>query len=234
MLSRVAFAQGELSARRPWTGVMFTDSKYFHMSPPKGNKIGKAWVRKGSIREVRSLRAPAAIHAYAGVTKYGCTKLHFVTGTVGMHSNFVDPRTRRSYRGVSGPEYQQVLADTFIPEGDRLFAGSMWAGRWVLQQDGAPCHRCSSTLKRLHDLLPGRLLLRWPANSPDLSPIDHVWAWADARLKRLPVPQNVEGFMQQLQDVWQQVPPRMCVNLHRGMCDRMHRCVAANGARIGK
>ena len=45
----------------------------------------------------------------------------------------------------------------------------------IFQQDGARCHTAVSTLRwfRDHGV---RVLAGWPANSPDLSPVEQVWA----------------------------------------------------------
>ena len=47
----------------------------------------------------------------------------------------------------------------------------------IFQQDGAPCHTARST--RLWFESKNVTLLRgWPANSPDLSPIEQIWGIA--------------------------------------------------------
>ena len=45
----------------------------------------------------------------------------------------------------------------------------------IFQQDGARCHPASST-RRWLESMNVRLLDGWPANSPDLSPIEQIWA----------------------------------------------------------
>ena len=59
---------------------------------------------------------------------------------------------------------------------------------FALQQDNAPAHVASSTLSYLRDQ--NILLLPWLPFSPDLNPIEHVWAWMKKRVRQKN-PQNL-------------------------------------------
>ncbi|GFV82178.1 transposable element Tcb1 transposase [Trichonephila clavipes] len=45
--------------------------------------------------------------------------------------------------------------------------------------------------------------LPWPARSPDLCPIEHVW---DMMGRLLPLPGNVDDLARQLGQIWQEIP----------------------------
>ena len=49
-------------------------------------------------------------------------------------------------------------------------------------QDGAPCHK-SKIVTAWFQERPHISLIDWPGNSPDLNPIENVWAWMKSQLR---------------------------------------------------
>ena len=83
------------------------------------------------------------------------------------------------------------------------------------------------------------MLLGWPANSPDLSPIENVWSLIDARLK-LSGKYDLSNmsFSQYKSAVlaeWDNVcTPELLRKLSGGMHKRMRECIARKGDKISK
>ena len=62
-----------------------------------------------------------------------------------------------------------------------------WADKRQMQQDNAGPH-----MTCIADSVPGGHFLAWPANSPDLSPIESIWGWMDSKLHKLDKCKNNE------------------------------------------
>ena len=74
-------------------------------------------------------------------------------------------------------------------------------------------------------------VLDWPAYSPDMSPIEHLWDVLDRRVRdRVPVPGNVQQLRVALQQEWNNIPQATIDNLINSM---RRRCVALRDANGG-
>lgn len=74
-------------------------------------------------------------------------------------------------KGVNAAEYGNLLLKEFLPAGNKLYDGP---SSWTFMQDGAAAHTAKSNLELLgHSQVE---VLDWPANSPDLNPIENAWS----------------------------------------------------------
>ena len=82
------------------------------------------------------------------------------------------------------------------------------------------------------DHVPAGKLLVWPANSPDVSPIESLWAWMHSQLHKHHT--FVEELQEKLERVRQTIPVSYLHNVFDGMDARMKRVLDLNGDYIGK
>lgn len=75
------------------------------------------------------------------------------------------------------------------------------------------------------------ITLPWPARSPDLSPIEHLWDELDRRVRlRQPPPQTLRQLFLALVEEWQNIPEARIRNLIASMGRRCNAVIAARGA----
>lgn len=98
----------------------------------------------------------------------------------------------------------------------------------TFMQDGASCHTSLSTIGFLRRN-GVKVLPNWPANSPDLNPVEHCWAWLSKRLvgKSFRTEDELEAA---IRAEWDQKPPELLRNLYASMYCRIMNVIAAKGA----
>lgn len=69
---------------------------------------------------------------------------------------------------------------------------------------------------------------RWPARSPDLSPIETVWAWLKYKVAAR-APYGVEELAQFIRESWEAIPQKSIDALVRGFKQRCKQCVKGKG-----
>ncbi len=94
---------------------------------------------------------------------------------------------------VTAPVYQYILEHFMLPSADQLFKDA----DFIFQQDLAPAHTAKSTKSWLNDH--GAGVLDWPANSPDLNPIENLIVKRKMRNKR---PKNADELKATVKETW--------------------------------
>ena len=98
----------------------------------------------------------------------------------------------------------------------------------IFQDDNAPAHR----VRLVNDFLAQQQVIRmaWPACSPDLNPIEHLWYVIGRRIRsNHPPPQNLAGLVQILQIEWAAIPKATLRTLVGSMRRRCFACIQARG-----
>ena len=93
-------------------------------------------------------------------------------------------------------------------------------------EDGAPSHTANAT-KALHECN-DVWRMRWPANSPDLNPIENVWRLLKYRVgKRFP--KTEVEVRQYIEEEWEKLELKDFKKYIDQMRDRCEAVIAANG-----
>ncbi|GFW65300.1 transposable element Tcb2 transposase [Trichonephila clavipes] len=127
---------------------------------------------------------------------------------------------------VNGTRYCNEILLPYV----RLFRGAMGL-QFLFMDDNAPCHRTVAAKQLLESEDIERM--DWPARSPDLIPIEHVWDFLGRRLaaRTLP-PVTIRELRLALQDEWAAMPQQLIDTLILSMGRRCETCLAGRGDHI--
>jgi hypothetical protein len=167
--------------------LLFSDESRFCM----GNDSRWVWRRPGEDVDGiyhDTVKFPVSIMVWGAIGHGFKSKLEFIEGTLDS----------KGYVAM-------LIGNGFIQQCNELFG----LHGWCFMQDGAPCHTARSTLEALLPLL--TLLLYWPANSPDLNPIEMIWAVMKRRLNDVQATTK-EEFKAVVQEVWDKLDIEKVIN----------------------
>lgn len=227
---RIAFAKANL--HRDWTRVMFTDRKKFIFAHPGSRVTPVTWTTGQANRRATTVSHPATFNVYAGLTPRGMTKIHVVAGSTG-HKTLHKNKKGQPAKNITASQYKEVVSNTFLPEGDRLFKGRGVLPKWVLQQDNDPTHKVAVVLARRRNrerLGKVEVLKNWPPNSPDLNLIENVWAYVNARVQSRRCETRAD-FEKAVQEELQAVPINYIEKLYKSMPARLSQVLKNEGER---
>ena len=227
---RLAFCKANMG--RNWGHVMITDRKKFLFSFPGTSVKRVQWLKKGEQRLAYRPNNPMVVNMYAGITKHGVTRAHLVTGTSKLKTTYKNKKGQPS-RNITSAEYEDVVTNTLLPEGARIFAAAGLSG-WVLQQDNDPTHKGASAraLKAWNGERKAsiELLKNWPPNSPDLSPIENAWAHVQATVNAAGCT-DFEEFQATLLKAWRELDISVVKGLMASLPTRLKACVDKEGGK---
>lgn len=173
----------------------------------------------------------ASLHVYMGVTLFGLTEMIIVSGGSVKNRTYRRVNDGQLYVGVCAEEYQTMVLPLFAREGRRLFA-RRHSRAWMLQQDGAAIHQTVASLQLARSVAPGGLLEPWPANSPDFSLIENVWAMMAERISRMPDCTSIDDLKSHLEVARASIKAEDLRGLFASVPRRLKDCIEMGGATV--
>ncbi len=190
-----------------WSKVLFSDESKFCIS--FGNQGPGVWRKGGEAHSPScmksSVKFPQSVMIWGAMSSAGVGPLCFLK------------------TNVTAPVYQEILEHFMLPSADQLFKDA----DFIFQQDLAPAHTAKSTKSWLNDHGVG--VLDWPANPPDLNPIDNLWGIVKRKMRNKR-PKNADELKATVKETWASIPPQQCHKLITSMPRRIEAVIKAKGA----
>ncbi|KAL4500908.1 hypothetical protein ABPG72_020142 [Tetrahymena utriculariae] len=168
--------------------IIFTDESYFQLFR---NKIG-VWHFEDDPNLVCKPQSRICLMGYAAISWKGKSEIYVY---------------EQGFK-INSQAYCEILNEILLPFANKVYAQqrktrkSIEQSKWLLLQDNAPCHRSKET----KDYLVQNSIetIAHPPNSPDLNPIEQIWAILKRRVEKQQ-PKNANQLKETIVNEWNQI-----------------------------
>ena len=224
MAQRLLFSNEIIEQKIKGSDIIFTDECRVVLYPrvnPKINVIrlndeDKKNILSYEVNKKRTFYRPkfeVSLMIAGGITEYGLSNLVFCSGTM---NNF----SYKQFLLFLKKDMDQIKKE-FKLDKDLLF-----------QQDNASCHKSRKSLEAI-EVIFGKNKIWWPANSPDLSPIETVWSILKQELMKR---KNtcLDELRNNIIDIWSKFPNELCKKIIGEFEKKINLCKEVEGKILGK
>lgn len=209
MLNRVDFCRKWLRELAALATIIFSDYKKFSLDGPDGLK--KCWVRKDGAQKfcLKRHSGGGKLHVWGAFWMNGRLELVFVEGS------------------VKAVDHVALLDEHLLPHMiAHLSDGNGFTG--MFQQDNARPHSAKLTQAYLRDH--GVPVMKWPAQSPDLNPMENAWGMISQKIYAQGKQYNSKKALKAaIIEAWQSIEQSTLAELIKSMERRFKDCIEVNG-----
>jgi transposase len=193
-----------------WKTIVWSDETKINRLGSDGRQW--VWMKKGEKRSERTVKSTVKFGG-GSVMMWGCMTWWGVGYACRIEG------TMDKYLYVS------ILEDELLAS---LEYHGLDVEEMTFQQDGDPKHRSGLATEWFSDH--GMKVMDWPAQSPDLNPIEHLWSHIKRELgKYEEPPKGIIELWSRVEKVWEETPEEVCQNLIRSMPSRVEAVLQARG-----
>lgn len=193
-----------------WSRVIWSDETKINRLGSDGRQW--VWKKKGTTRTEQHIK---------GTVKFGGGSL-MVWGC--MTAQGVGYMCKIDGR-MDAALYEEILEDHLFQTIDYY---NLNRDTIVFQQDNDPKHKSKRATNWFQTH--GVELLDWPAQSPDLNPIEHLWSHLKRRLATYPTePKGMLELWERIEVEWEKIPKETCLDLINSMPRRIAAVIKAKG-----
>lgn len=206
---RKAFCQKMLGLNESLKIIAFSDESRFVL----GDDKKWVWVRKGEYTKnstITSVKFPQSVMIFAVIAVGYKSQILIVNGSI------------NSEKYIENCELLNFIGEL------NAFKGEF---QWIFMQDGATCH----TAEKSMDYLEGNcdVITDWPANSPDLNPIEILWAILKSKVS-IYNPSTKQELIELIKRTWDEIPQTLIDKLCLSFEGRLRLCLEMEGDSISR
>ena len=193
-----------------WNRVIFSDETKIN----RFNSDGRTWFwsRDPTALNDHSVQ-PTVKHGGGGIMLWGC----MCTKGVGFACKIDNTLDQHLYLEILEGDLMETIKYYELD-----------ATKIIFQHDNDPKHTAKSVKEWLKNQ--DFQTMTWPAQSPDLNPIEHLWSHVKKKLNQYPSPaKGMNELWERVQVVWNGIDTETCQNLINSMPSRVRAVIKAKG-----